>query len=252
MDAGGGRDRLMGAARSLLAEHPDREPSTRALYEAAGVGAPTLYHHFGDKDGLLEAVVEDAFASYLERKSEVPRTGDLVADFAAGWDMHVGFGVENPLLYTLMYRRADGRNSRAAATAEATLRQGIERLAESGLLRTSVEEAVAMTTAMAIGCVTQLNRSGLSATSPLARSMRDALLVHLTGQSPDRDDVGQAARALLARLGSASALFTTAETALLRQWLVSLAEHVESTPSARTEARTGGTSPRRRRKEDQQ
>lgn len=233
MEPEGGRERLMEAARSLLAEHPDREPSTRALYEAAGVGAPTLYHHFGDKDGLLEAVVERAFASYLERKSEVPRTGDLLADFAAGWDMHVGFGVANPLLYTLMYSRDEGRHTRAAATAGAKLRQGLERLAETGLLRPSVEEAVAMTTAMAIGCVTQLNRSGMPATSPLARSMRNALLAQLTGQSADCDDADQAARVLLARLGSASELFTTAETALLRQWLVSLAEHFGSNPSAR-------------------
>src|ERR1039458_1877956 len=67
-----GKRRLMEAARSLLAEHPEREPSTRELYEAAGVTPPTLYHHFGTKDGLLEAVVEEAFSSYLERKRGVP------------------------------------------------------------------------------------------------------------------------------------------------------------------------------------
>jgi AcrR family transcriptional regulator len=213
----------------LLAEHPEREPSTRELYEAADVGAPTLYHHFGDKAGLLEAVTDEAFAAYLERKHGVPRTGDLLADFAAGWDMHVGFGVQNPVLYTLMYGRDEGRRSQAAQTAEAELRRGLERLADAGLLRTGVDEAMAVTTAMAIGCVTQLIHDGGSATGPVARSMRDALLSQLTGQSPEQDDAGQAARLLLARLGSEPELFTPAEEALLRQWLHTLAGHFERT-----------------------
>jgi AcrR family transcriptional regulator len=142
-----GKRRLMEATRSLLAEHPEREPSTRQLYEAAGVAPPTLYHHFGTKDGLLEAVVEEAFSSYLERKRGVPVTGDLLIDFAAGWDMHIGFGVDNPVLYALMYGREEGRQSRAAQTAEAELRRGLEQLASAGLLRIGVDEATAVTTA---------------------------------------------------------------------------------------------------------
>ena len=220
----------MEAARSLLAEHPEREPSTRELYEAAGVAPPTLYHHFGTKDGLLEAVVEEAFSSYLERKRGVPRTGDLLIDFAAGWDMHIGFGVENPVLYALMYGREEGRRSRAAQTAEAELRRGLEQLAGAGLLRIGVNEAMAVTTAMAVGCVTQLVHGGGSATGPLARSMRAALMSELTGHSPERNDADQAARLLLARLGSVPGLFTPAEEGLLRQWLHTLARHFESVP----------------------
>jgi AcrR family transcriptional regulator len=221
----------MEAARTLLAEHPEREPSTRELYEAAGVAAPTLYHHFGTKDGLLEAVVDEAFAAYLERKHTVPRTGDLLVDFAAGWDMHIGFGVENPVLYALMYRREEGRRSRAAQAAEAELRRGLEQLAGAGLLRIGVAEAMAVTTAMAMGCVAQLRHGGGSAAGPLSRSMRAALLSELTGHSPERDGASRAAQLLLARLGSATGLFTPAEEGLLRQWLRTLATHFEPMPS---------------------
>jgi aryl-alcohol dehydrogenase-like predicted oxidoreductase/AcrR family transcriptional regulator len=167
----------------LLAQRPDHEPSTRELYEAAGVAAPTLYHHFGDKAGLLEAVAEEAFSAYLDRKRAVPRTGDLLADFATGWDLHIGFGVENPVLYGLMYRGADGRRSPAAQLAETQLRRGLERMAGAGLLRMPVDQAMALTTAMAIGCVTQLNHDRGSVTKPLAQSMRTALIAQLTGQS---------------------------------------------------------------------
>lgn len=217
-----GRERLLATARALLATHPGREPSTRELYQAAGVAPPTLYHHFGTKDGLLEAVTEEAFAAYLERKRRVPRTGDLLTDFAAGWDMHVSFGVANPVLYALMYGRAEGRRSQAAQTAEAELRHGLERLASAGLLRMDLDEALAVTTAMAIGCVTQLIHAGGSVTGPVARSIRAALMSELTGHWPERDDAGQAAQSLLARLGSVPGRFTPAEEALLRQWLRTL------------------------------
>ena len=234
-----GRDRLLGVARSLLAEHPAHEPSTRELYEAAGVTAPTLYHHFGTKEGLLQAVVESAFAAYLERKRSVPRSGDLLGDFAAGWDMHVEFGVQNPVLYRFMYGSPDGRRCPAAQRAQTELRHGLERLADAGLLRMGVDEAAAVTTGMAIGCVTQLVHDGGSATGPVARSIRAALVAELTGRSPQNDDPRDAAQLLLARLGVVTESFSSAEKALLGQWLHTIAGHDEQVRTAPRAARGG-------------
>jgi hypothetical protein len=76
---------------------------------------------------------------------------------------------DNPVLYTLMYGRKEGRQSRAAQTADAELRRGLEQLADAGLLRIGVDEAMAVTTALAIGCVTQLVHGGGSATGAVAR-----------------------------------------------------------------------------------
>lgn len=226
-----GKSRLLAAARTLLAERPTQEPSTREIYEAAGVAAPTLYHHFGTKEGLLDAVAEQAFDAYLERKRTLPRTGDLITDFAAGWDMHVGFGVDNPTLYALMYRPGTPGRTAAAETAEAELRVAVQRMADAGLLRVSVDEAVALTTAMAVGCVTQLVREGGGATSPLAARMRATLLAELAGtaagaaeRSGDASPATDATQVILQRLDTASDLFTPAEDALLRQWLRTLSE----------------------------
>jgi hypothetical protein len=141
--------------------------------------------------------------------------------------MHIEFGVENPVLYGLMYGRVEGRRSQAAQMAETDLRRGLERLADAGLLRMGVGEAVAVTTGMAIGCVIQLIHDGGSASGPVARSIRAALIAELTGHSPEDNGPGHAARLLLARLGSVTGLFTPAEEALLRQWLRTLAEHFE-------------------------
>src|SRR5207249_3342772 len=62
------RTRILEAASELLARSADADISTRAVCEAAGVTAPTLYHHFGDKEGLLAAVVDFGWAAFLEAK----------------------------------------------------------------------------------------------------------------------------------------------------------------------------------------
>ncbi len=222
-----GHERLLQAATRLLSERPDHEPSTREVCDAAGVNAPTLYHHYGTKAGLMDAVVGDAFEAYLDRKRGVPRTGDLVADFAAGWDLHVSFGVDNPVLHRLMHedREEPPALSPAALRAEQLLRDGLRRLDEAGLLRVDPEIGLAMTVASAIGCVRQLVRSGRPADSPVSHAMRDGLTAALFGAAPRPDDASRSARYLAGRLGGASGLFTPAEEALLRQWLHALAEH---------------------------
>src|ERR1700737_5071156 len=62
------RTRILEAAASLLAESPERDISTRAVCEAANVGAPMLYRLFGDKNGLLAAVGDYRFGRHLAGK----------------------------------------------------------------------------------------------------------------------------------------------------------------------------------------
>lgn len=224
-----GRTRLLDAATHLLSIRPAEVPSTRELYEAAGVAAPTLYHHFGTKEGLLDVVVEQAFAEYLHRKEAMLRTGELVADFRAGWDLHVEFGIANPALYALMY--APGRCSAAAETADQHLQAALTRMHDVGLLRIDVATAASVTTATAIGCVTQMNRQHRPITDPAVKAIRDALIEQLTGQPPTKIPPEQAARALLRDLPNRAPQFTPAETALLAQWLRGIADEAAKAPT---------------------
>lgn len=97
------RDRIVHAAARLLSEANGEPVSTRAVCTAAGVGAPTLYHHFGDKQGLFDAVAAYGFDEYLASKRAQGTTGDPVDDLRRGWDLHVEYGVTHPAFYTLMY-----------------------------------------------------------------------------------------------------------------------------------------------------
>src|SRR5215210_9480728 len=104
MEAKDARERIMEAAARLLSEGGVEGTSTRAICEVAGVTQPTLYHHFGDKEGLIGAVVSEGFERALASKKASEReTDDPVEDLRRGWDEHVAFGVENPHLYAVMH-----------------------------------------------------------------------------------------------------------------------------------------------------
>lgn len=56
LDTLGGRERLFQAAISLFGAKGYAATSVRDIVRAAGVTAPTLYHHFGNKEGLYLAI----------------------------------------------------------------------------------------------------------------------------------------------------------------------------------------------------
>src|SRR3979411_1843636 len=102
---GGTRDRLLLAAAELLHGSANKKVSTRAICERAGVQAPTLYHHFGSKQGLLEAVINYGFSQYV-RATGGEAGGDApIGAVRNGWDRHVRFGLEHPSFYVLLYGR---------------------------------------------------------------------------------------------------------------------------------------------------
>jgi AcrR family transcriptional regulator len=53
------RDAILRAARDLFTSKGFANTTVREICREAGVTAPVLYYHFGSKEGLFEAVVED-------------------------------------------------------------------------------------------------------------------------------------------------------------------------------------------------
>lgn len=62
-----GKQRVLDAARSLFRDASYGDIGIAQILERAGVQAPTLYHHFGDKEGLFLAWSESAFARVEDR-----------------------------------------------------------------------------------------------------------------------------------------------------------------------------------------
>ncbi len=216
------RARILEAAAALLVAEGRDGLSTRAVSAAAGVQPPALYRLFGDKDGLLDAVAAYGFDEYLTSKRALGSTGNAVEDLRRGWDLHIEFGLSRPEFYVLMYGDArQGRTSPAAREAEAMLRSIVERVAEAGRLRVSVERAARLVHATGMGVVLSLIATPESERDPeLSATARETVLSRiLTGaEEPAGSDLPERAIALRAGLEGAAVL-TEAERVLLAEWL---------------------------------
>lgn len=73
----GTRRRLIDAASELFAEQGYAGTSILHIAERSGISRGSVAWHFGSKDGLLWAVVEDAFAQW-ETRVLVPDIGDAI------------------------------------------------------------------------------------------------------------------------------------------------------------------------------
>jgi AcrR family transcriptional regulator len=215
------KDRLLLAAAELLDASGDGTASTRAICELAGVQAPTLYHHFGSKQGLIDAVINHGFTQYLTPDP----SGDPAADLRHGWDQHVRFGLENPTFYALLYGRVEpGKPCAITAPAKAMLRDLLAAAARHGLLSTAPDEAADEILAANVGVTLSL------ITQPederdlgLSDRVREAVLGNVLGDRPAVRTKAGAALTLLALVEEDRDGLTPGEHTLLCELLDRLA-----------------------------
>ncbi|QDN83763.1 TetR/AcrR family transcriptional regulator [Streptomyces sp. RLB3-17] len=171
-------------AAELVANSPDGDVSTRAVCEAAGVGAPALYRHFGDKEGLLSAVVDHGYEKYLTTKRSRRPGTDPIQDLRDGWDTHTDFALRNPNLYRLMNSPAMRTPPAAALESHRILTADLRRAAEQGKLRLAPELAAQMIMSANVGVSLMLvSRPTTFTDETLSRRIRDA--VHAVVFTPE-------------------------------------------------------------------
>lgn len=69
------RGRILSAVVETIAEAGFPAATAVEITRRAGVTWGAVQHHFGGKDGMLVAVVEDSFAHFAARLEDVPRAG---------------------------------------------------------------------------------------------------------------------------------------------------------------------------------
>jgi AcrR family transcriptional regulator len=145
----------------------------------SGVTAPTLYHHFGDKNGLLRAVVVQGIATFMVHKRANRQTADALGDLKRGWNGWIAFAFERPKLFRLM---VESTRSDPTATQESfvLMRTIVERLAVEGRLTVDVDTAARTIWAASNGVLT-LFLQGLPAADirPTSELLFDAVIARL-------------------------------------------------------------------------
>jgi len=233
----GARVRIVRAATNLLASGGRAAVTTRAVSDAAGVQPPTIYRHFGDMQGLLEAVARETLAINLREKARLARTDDPVEDLRRGWDFFVEFGLANPDAFALLHATPSSAANVSATGAGVAILEGlIIRLAEVGRLRLDVRHATELVHAAGIGVVISLIATAPGDRDPgLSESMRETMLTTISvaarADAPNRgsdaaptdERVAVHAIALQALLVECPTVLSPAERQLLGDWLDRLA-----------------------------
>lgn len=215
------------AAARLLHVGGASAVTTRAVAAEAGVQPPTIYRLFGDKDGLLDAVAEHAFSTYVEGKALSETTDDPVADLDAGWETHIGFGLVNPALFVLLSDPDRGTRMPAVAAGAGILQGRVHRVAAAGRRRVTERRAVEVIHAAGTGVVlTLLSMPPDARDLGLATFVYDAVKQAILTEAPEVPGGGTTATAvaLRANLGTVSVL-SDAERSLMTEWLERIAAH---------------------------
>jgi AcrR family transcriptional regulator len=130
--------------------------SIRRVSERSGYSAPTIYHHFGDKRGLIDELLDSRFAEVVGVMRAVPRGDDPAAYLRKLALAYVRFALANPSHYHLFATPRLERTDLLPSVEEVRgmVKCALEELAREGTLGTpDVEAAFQITWAVLHGLV---------------------------------------------------------------------------------------------------
>jgi AcrR family transcriptional regulator len=115
----------------------------RKLAARCGYTAPTIYHYFGDKPGLLDELLDARMKELGALLREIPVGADPVANLRALYLGFAAWGLANPTHYQLLTVSREPIAPPLASGEEvrAMLEQPITEIASRGWLRMDLETA---------------------------------------------------------------------------------------------------------------
>jgi AcrR family transcriptional regulator len=143
------------------------------------VTAPTIYHHFGDKQSLIDRVIDDCFRDFDRSLTRQRIPADPVEALRAGFDRYVAYGLRHPSHYRTIFQHRALRPTAAGVSSYDKLRAAVARIDAAGRLRTSVDEGAFAFWSTAHG-ITSLLINGFEPPGDVASLVRDALIDRLT------------------------------------------------------------------------
>lgn len=188
------RASILDAARTLFVERGIEAVSMREIAKQINYSATTLYHHFADKEALLQAVCDEDFLALASGMREIMQTPDLIVRLQALSNGYAQFALQHPSHYRLMFMTPRAPVNMEISQIEhgnpeqdacAQLKLIVQEAFEAGLFKTELtdHELIAQTVwagvhgvcslEIALGRETKINWSDISARLHL---MQTALL----------------------------------------------------------------------------
>lgn len=121
------RAAITAAAGALFAEKGIQSTTVDEIAQAAGTSPGTVYFHFGSKEGIAAAAVEDAVDAVESRLAEARQAPSALDRLVSGFEVYVRFAIDEPLAFQLLARdesRATGAVDRPGGPNAVALRVG--------------------------------------------------------------------------------------------------------------------------------
>jgi len=98
---------ILDGATALLEQTGSEEAVTlRAVARQVGISAPSIYTHFADREAMVDAIVDAAFADFNAAiYAAVDAASDPLARLRAGCAAYLRFAEERPNRYKLLFER---------------------------------------------------------------------------------------------------------------------------------------------------
>jgi AcrR family transcriptional regulator len=97
------RASILDAARSLFVERGIEAVSMREIAKKINYSATTLYHHFADKDALLQALCDEDFLALANGMRAIMQIPDHIHRIRALVNGYAQFALQHPNHYRLMF-----------------------------------------------------------------------------------------------------------------------------------------------------
>jgi AcrR family transcriptional regulator len=114
------RRAILDATEAILLEDGEELLSIRKLALRCGYTAPTIYHYFRDKDGVIDALLEERFSRLLQRVRKVQLGRDQMSNLRELARAFLRFAATNTTFYRVMIRGSADGGERVVQAAEAT------------------------------------------------------------------------------------------------------------------------------------
>ena len=149
------RAAILAATEAVLLAEGIEGVSIRKVAERCGFTAPTIYHHFGDKTGLIDTVLEERFREVLAIMQAIERGPDAAVYMRETGQAFIAFALENPDHYRLLsVPRGADQAVPSAEQARDLVKGALEDLAREGTLATAdIEEAFQLVWAVMHGVI---------------------------------------------------------------------------------------------------
>lgn len=120
------RRAILDATEELLVSDGYERFSMRRLAQRCGYTAPTIYHYFRDKQGLLDAVLDARLRVVLERLHRIPQNLDPAETVRRMLGEFARFGLDHPTHHRLLsMHRPEGVPMLPAAEEISDLFEGL-------------------------------------------------------------------------------------------------------------------------------